>query len=153
MNPIKWQAPEFDYRKKDVSWYWISIIIAVLILGFAVWQRNFPFGFFVVLAEIMVLVWANTEPQIINFELNDKGLSVGEHKFHSYAEFENFSVEDESNEERSHIFFQFRRLKPKLKIKITKGAVAEARLALKKVLPEVKYEPSLVDAIEEIIGF
>ncbi len=150
---LKWQAPEFDYRKKDVSWYWMSIIIAVLILGFAVWQKNFPFGFFVVIAEIMILAWANTEPPIVNFELGDKEVSVGKHKFHAYAEFANFSVDEESNAEWSHIFFQFHRLKPKLKIKIPKEMMGEARQALKKVLPEVKHEHSLVDSIEELIGF
>ncbi|MBI4087273.1 MAG: hypothetical protein HY434_00370 [Candidatus Liptonbacteria bacterium] len=150
---MKWQAPEFDYRKKDVSWYWLSIIVAVIILGFAVWQRNFPFGFFIVVAEIMILVWANTEPPMIDFELNDKGLAVGEHAFHSYAELANFSVDEEGNEEWSHLFFQFHRPKPKLKIKIPKHLVNDARQIFKKSLPEIKHESSFVDAIEEIIGF
>lgn len=153
MNPLKWQAPEFDYREKDVSWYWMSIIVAVIILGFAVWQKNFPFGFFVVLAEILILVWANTEPPTVDFELSERGLAVGEHKFHSYAELASFSVDDETSEEWSHLFFQFKRPKPKLKIKVRKGLVNDVRQTLKGLLPEVKHEHSLIDAIEEIIGF
>lgn len=153
MNPLKWQAPEFDYREKDVSWYWMSIIVAVIILGFAVWQKNFPFGFFVVLAEILILVWANTEPPTVNFELGERGLAVGEHTFHSYAELASFSVDDETSEEWSHLFFQFKRPKPKLKIKVQKGLVNDVRQTLKGLLSEVKHEHSLIDAIEEIIGF
>lgn len=150
---MKWHAPEYDYRKKDVSWYWISIIVAVIILGFAIWQKNFPFGFFIVVAEIMVLFWANTEPPTIHFELGEKGLTIGDHKFHSYGEFANFSVDEETSDEWSHLFFQFHRPKPKLKVKIPKALTNDARQTLKKMFPEIKHEHSLVESIEELIGF
>ncbi len=52
---INWEAPEFEYREKDVSWYWISIIAAAAIIAFSVWQRNFLFGFFIVIAEMLVI--------------------------------------------------------------------------------------------------
>lgn len=153
MNSIKWQAPEFDYRKKDVSWYWMSIIVSVLILAFAVWQKNFPFGFFIVIAEIMVLIWASTEPPIIDFELNEGGISIGEKKFRAHKEFANFSIDEERGGEWSHVFFQFHNARPRLKIKIPAARIGELRQALKGILPEIKHEHSLVDAIEELIGF
>ena len=45
---IEWQAPAFRYYPKDVSWYWLSFIIAILIMAFAIWQNNFllPFLFY-----------------------------------------------------------------------------------------------------------
>lgn len=153
MASLEWRAPEYDYRKKDVSWYWISIIIAVLMLGFAAWEKNFPFGFFIVVAEIMILVWANTEPPILHFELGDKGVSIGEHKFHQYTEFVNWSVDEETAGDFVNLFFQFHRPRPKLKVRLPREIVNDARLALKKFLPEVKHEHSLVDSIEELIGF
>ena len=73
---IAWEAPEFEYRHKDISWYWISIIVAVVCIGFAAWQKNFLFGFFVLVAEILILAWANQQPAIFNFRLTEKGLFI-----------------------------------------------------------------------------
>jgi len=151
---IKWQAPEFKYRPKSISWYWISIILAVILLGAAVWQKNFFFGFFVVAAEILILIWANREPPLVEFSLNEKGLSVGGREFHAYTEIESFSADEEMDAEWPDLFFQFRRrLKPVLKIKAPKNQMAEIQNALKAVLPQIKHEQSLLDALEEFIGF
>ena len=47
---IVWQIPEYEYRSKDVSWYWISLIAAIVLFAFAIWQKNFLFAIFVVIA-------------------------------------------------------------------------------------------------------
>src|SRR3990167_8463140 len=51
---LSWEAPEFEFREKTVSWYWVTIIGAVLILALAVWQRNFLFGVFILMAEALI---------------------------------------------------------------------------------------------------
>lgn len=151
---LKWQAPEFEYRHKTVSWYWISIIVSVIILGVAVWQKNFLFAFFIVVAEILVLAWANREPQLIDFALSDKGLAIGAQKFYAFAEMESFSVDDFGGTEWPSIFFQFhKRLKPALKIRIPKDRLAEAQKALKSSLTQTEHEHSMLDTLEEFIGF
>lgn len=151
---IKWQAPEFEYREKGVSWYWISIILAVIILGAAVWQKNFLFGLFVVVAEILLLAWANREPNLTSFTISEKGLSVGGQKFYALTDVESFSCEENNDSDWLNLFFQFRRrLKPPLKIRLPKKQFAEIRSALKTVLPQVEYQQSLLDTLEELIGF
>jgi len=64
-----WQTKEYEYHEKDIFWYWASIIIAVGIVAFAVWQKNFLFAAFVIIAEILVLVWAERKPDTIEFML------------------------------------------------------------------------------------
>lgn len=151
---IKWQAPEFEYRPKGVSWYWVSIIVAVIILAIAVWQKNFLFGFFVILAEVLLLTWANREPQLVNFILTEKGLSVGDRKFHAFADVESFSTDTHEGADWPDLFFEFRRrLKPLLKVKIPKGRAAEIEKSLKTILQQTEHEHSLLDTIEELIGF
>lgn len=151
---IKWQAPEFEYRPKSVSWYWISIIVAVIVLGVAVWQKNFLFGFFIVAAEILIITWANREPRLVGFTLSESGLSIGGQKFYAYAEMESFSSDDESGDEWPNLFLQFhKRLKPAIKIKTPKNRLAEIKKALASVLPQVRHEHSLLDTLEEFIGF
>lgn len=151
---IKWQAPEFEYRQKGVSWYWVSIVVAVVILAITIWQKNFLFGFFVIAAEILVLTWANREPPAINFTLTDKGLSVGDRKFYAFAEMESFSTDTHEGAEWSNLFFQFRRrLKPLLKIKIPKSRATEIEKTLKTMLQQAEHEHSMLDTLEEFIGF
>ncbi len=151
---IKWQAPEFEYHHKDVSWYWISIIIAVVILALAVWQKNFLFGFFVILAEILVLTWANREPALVHFTITEKGLSLGDHKFYALADIESFSIDAREELEWPNLFFEFhRRWRPLLKIKIPKSQAAEIEKRLKTILQQTEHEQSLLDTLEEFIGF
>lgn len=153
MAEIKWRAPEFDPRPKGISWYWLSIILAVIIIGIAVWQKNFLFGFFVVVAEILVLVWGNREPEMVGFALDAGGFTVGDKK-HLYSEFENFSAENDPEKEWPNLFLNFKsRIKPTLKIKAPKGRVGEIKQILNSALPEAEYQPSLLDAFEEFLGF
>lgn len=151
---IKWQAPEYEFRPKGVSWYWISIIVAVLFVAFAAWQKNFLFGFFVLIAEILILAWANREPPLVEFVLNEKGLAVGGRKSYAYAEMESWSVDDFGETDWPSLFFQFhKRLKPALKIRVPKSRVPDLQKALKGTLPQVEHEHSMLDTLEEFIGF
>jgi hypothetical protein len=151
---IKWQASEFEYRPKDVSWYWISIIISAALIGIAVWQKNFLFGFLVVVAEILTLVWANREPRTIEFILNEKGVNIGGYKFLGWSEMESFGVDDYAETERPAVYFQFHaRLKTPLKITLPKDRADDIQKTLRTVLPQTKHERSLLETFEEFIGF
>lgn len=153
-SQLKWQAPEFDARPKGISWYWLSIIVAIVILGIAVWQKNFLFGLFVVLAEILVLVWGNREPEMVSFALDEAGLTIGKEKKHLYSEFENFGAETDQEKEWPNLFFNFKsQLKPALKIKIPRERSLEIKRAFGAALPEVEHQPSLLDAFEEFLRF
>ena len=73
---IKWQAPEFEYRPKDVSWYWLSLMAAIALIALAVWQKNFLFAIFIALAWLVITSLANRFPTIWEFKIDEKGLSV-----------------------------------------------------------------------------
>lgn len=153
MPEIVWQAPEFEYREKGVSWYWLSIIIAIVVLGIAVWQKNFLFGFFIVVAEMLILSWGNREPKMVEFRLNEKEIVVGGVKFYRLQDLESFGVE-EAESEWQNIHLQFKsRLKPKIKIAAPKEKCAEIQKLLSKQISQSAYEPSLLDILEKFIGF
>lgn len=151
---LKWRSPEYEYRPKGVSWYWISIIVAVIILGLAVWWKNFLFGFFVVIAEILIIVHANREPSLVDFALDEKGITVGGLKSYAYTEMESWSIYAFGETEWPSLFFQFhRRLKPPLKVKFPRARIAELQAALQGVLKQIDHEHSMLDALEELIRF
>jgi hypothetical protein len=150
---ISWEAPEFEYREKGVSWYWITIIIAACIIAFSVWEKNFLFGFFIVIAEILVIAMGNQEPRTISFHLTDQNLEIGDHKFHSLKEFESWSA-DEIGGGFVEMAFNFHaRLKIPLKILAPETALDEIRKNLKPVLREIEHEITFIEAIEKLLRF
>lgn len=152
---VQWEAPEYEYHDKDVSWYWTSIIVAAAIVAFAVWQRNFLFGLFIVVAEILFIIWGNRPPRNARFTADQDGISVtgaGE-KLHLYKEFESMGV-NPIGEGWSELVFIFRaRFKTPLKTLIPNAELANLRANLKTVLREIPYEPTLLDSIEKLLRF
>ena len=152
---VTWIAPEFEYREKGVSWYWISIIVAACIVTFAVIERDFIFGFFIVVAEVLVIMWANQEPRLIPFELTENGITigVGDGRFHALKEFESWSVLH-LDDENAELGFNFAaRLKTPLKILAPTEKIDDIRRHLKPVLREVEHQMSLIEAIERLLKF
>lgn len=151
---ITWEAPEFEYREKDVSWYWVSIIVAALIIAFSVWEKNFLFGFFIVVAEILFIVWGNRAPRVTQFALTDEAVMIaGYNKTYSLKEFESWSA-DAGGAEWADVMFYFRsRVHPPLMLVVPDEKVAEIRAALKGVLKEVEHNPTLIDSIEKFLRF
>ena len=154
-SEIKWEAPEFENRERDVSWYWISIIIAAVMIAFAVWQRNFLFGLFIVIAEILVIIWGDRAPRMISFMITEKGVEFELGKFHAFAEMEGFSIYESHKDDRwDELIFHLRgKFKIPLIIKIPKEKIGDARTIIKKVLKETDYEPTFIDSLEKLIGF
>jgi len=148
-----WEAPEFEYREKDVSWYWISIIAAALIIAFSVWQKDFLFGFFIVIAEILFIVWGNKTPAVVSFTLTDTAINIGGYKSYAIKEFESWSV-DSDGVEWADVAFYFRsRFHPPLTFIVPEEKMADFRANIKTVLNEIEHEPTLIDSIEKFLRF
>lgn len=154
MPELAWEAPEFEFHPKGISWYWGSILIAVALVGVAFWQQNFLFGIFVILAEILVLIWGEREPHTIHFKMDEHGLSVGSHAQYRYEEMQNFSFDKYFSEEWPVIKLAFHRhFKPIIKIHLPKNRAEEIRKAFAAKIPEAESEISLMDALEKLLGF
>jgi len=154
---INWEAPEYKFRHKDASWYWISIIIGLLLVLVSLWQKNLLFALFIIVAEIMIIVWAKEIPKTRHFKLNNHGIhiSTDKHTAIKSVEYENikgFHIREEDHNGEL-ILITKNRLHPYLKILVAKRSVPEIKEYLKKYVIEVEYEESLSDHIEKIIKF
>ena len=153
MAEIIWHAPEFKYHDKDLHWYWLSIIGAGILFLIALWQRNFLFGIFVIIAELMVIIWAKEFPKNIRFKLNKKGLEIGKINFYSYEELAGFHIHEEEGEFLELILKTNKRFHPYLKVLVDKDDSEEIKNFLKNHLPEIEYEEPVSEVISRIIGF
>ena len=150
---IIWQAPEFNYYEKDKKWYWITMGIALLILAFAIWQKNFLFGFFIVAAETLLISWANRKPRTVDFKLTDKELFIDGKNYHlnQIRGFANSQLESTDKAYiETYIFFKSN-FKFKTEIHWPKTDDEKIRAALRLKLKEYEYTPSWIDIVERVL--
>ena len=151
---IVWQAPAFKYYEKSVSWYWLSLIIAILLMALAIWQKNFLFAVFVFLAEIAIFVWARRQPELLKFKINEEGVEIAE-KLYSYENLENFCLRpDNENPNFAELILKRKTpVNPYLKILVEVRLASRAKEILSQKLAESVYEDSVLEAIFRWLRF
>ena len=92
---ITWTASEFIARHKGVEWYLI-LFGATALLAVAIYflSKDFITVGAIVVAIVLFGVAAGRKPRVLTYQLNDKGLKIGQ-KFYPYSMFKSFSVIDE----------------------------------------------------------
>lgn len=152
---IKWIAPEFEYFKKDITWSWLVIIVGFIVAAVALWQRNFLFFVFVIIATLLILFWGKQTPRDIEFTLDEHGLDIEKKKFYPFYDFEGFAVKPPIRDEKfTDLILKFRRrLKPYLKIRIESKNIDKYKKFINQYLPEIEYEESLTDHLAKILRF
>jgi hypothetical protein len=149
-----WIAPEYEFRPKEASWFWMSVIAAVLLVAFATWQKNYLFGLFVVIAEVLIIVWGAREPRLVNFHLSEKKLTIDGRKAYALTEITHWSLEEPAHSEWANAFLHFRRpYHWGIRIHIPKAHLGEVRGILGRGAPEVEREENIIEVIEEYLGF
>ncbi|MEK7624158.1 MAG: hypothetical protein AAB404_00290 [Patescibacteria group bacterium] len=151
---VEWQAPAFRYYEKDVSWYWLSFIIAILIIAFAVWQKNFLFAVFIFLAEISVLILGHRQPEIIKFKIDEKGITIID-KIFLFSDLEKFCFRPDNEDKNLEELIIKRKthFNPYLKIFVDVGVSSAIRGIISQKLIEEEYEDSLLESIFKWLRF
>ncbi|MGB9608922.1 MAG: hypothetical protein ACPL3E_00940 [Minisyncoccia bacterium] len=155
MDEIQWQAPEYEHYPKSIFWFWMTILIAVLLLIFSILQKNFLFGIFVIIAEVLILIWAGFNPKILNFKITNDGLYAGEHNFYEFNNISNFSLAPSIMPDLTIIKINFKNkfkfnttiLAPDSLIEDIKNIFAQ------KNIPEIEYEEHFIDSLQKILRF
>src|SRR3989344_6499487 len=151
-NMIKWQAPEYHYYEKDINWYWLVIILAIIITAIALWQRNFLFAVFTVIASITLLVWGYRKPCIIDFELNDQGLKIDE-QFYSKDSFGNFYIIKQNSEWDKLLLKKKAKISSILSIPIPQNEFDKIKQYCLNFWTEAELKESMVDDIFNLLKF
>ncbi len=150
---FNWEAPEFEFYAKGPSWYWISILISVVLLAVALWQKNFLFAAFIIIAEVSVFHWASAVPRSINFEIDGVGVKIGQKHAYAYAELEHFAFNKSEGEIKELIFKHRTKFKPYIKLSVAPSLVPEIRNHLANFLPEEEYEEPMADVLGKFLRF
>lgn len=151
---FSWKAPEYEHRPKLPGWFWISIIGSLVLLAFAIWQRNFLFGLFILIAEVLLLVWGNREPDEVSITIDHGGVRIGTHRYYPKSHIEAFSLLPHPHTDWYDLYLLLdQRYIPTIKVHVPGRDAAEVRSLLSRMYPEYDHQESFIDSLERLLWF
>lgn len=98
VDAITWEAPEFEHIEKSTTWYWTSMSIAIVLIAIALWQKNFLFAVFIVVAELVIFMLAGEKPKMWQFSIDERGVTIEKHKTYRYKDILLYDIHPFSDE-------------------------------------------------------
>ena len=149
---IKWQAPEYKHTDKKSDWFWAVWIIALSISIAAIIYNNFLFAILIIVGSFTLVMFAMREPQIINFEVNTKGIII-EKTFYPYRHLKSFWINDDNEEDKKLFIQSDKMLMPLIHIPLAEEYTEEIQEILSKNLDEEEIEEPFSHKLMEYLGF
>jgi hypothetical protein len=149
---FKWKAPEFPTRKKTKSWFIIPAIITISLGIFALVTENILFLIVIILAFFVFYIYANKEPRIVKFKINEKGIEIDK-KLHDFDSLRSFWIFYNPPEQKELSLRSRKTFLPYVRISLGDKNPNEIRKFLLKFLPERRHRESIVDIWMRRTGF
>ncbi len=148
---INWTLPEYEHREKTNDWYWALGVVVVCGSIASVMYENYLFAALLVIGGIMMGYFASQTPEMIDYEVNNKGFKLKDHTY-PYKKIKSFFVGGEKN---LYLFIKIDRIfLPVIYVPIEKHLaemIREKFLSQNVVEEEMKEHPS--EKMMEMIGF
>ncbi|MEK7075956.1 MAG: hypothetical protein AAB948_04155 [Patescibacteria group bacterium] len=71
-----WSTQEFDHYEKGTGWYLTFSIIALLLVGYEVYMRDWMAALTIIVAIIAIYFFSKQQPREIDIVITDKGINV-----------------------------------------------------------------------------
>jgi len=152
MKEFEWKALEFPKKEKSKSWFVIPGLITIIIGLFALLTENILFLIVIILSFVIFYSYANKEPKIIEFKINEKGIEIDK-KPYDYEELRSFWVFYDPPEQKEISFRSRKTLLPYIRIPLDNEGPNDIRKYLLKFLPEKRHKESIIDIWMRRVGF
>lgn len=150
-HSINWSGYEHQHEERSSDWFWALGIIATSAAITSILFANFLFALLIIVAATTLGILATKEPEIVEFVLSDKGMTVGD-TFYAYADIRAFWVE-EDEEETTLLVDTLKAMAPHLVIPINDVSADEVRDMLKEFVEEEELAEPISHKILELLGF
>ncbi len=151
---FSWSIPSHEHQERSFGFFVWIISVMVILLLFSVWQKNFLFGIFILMASGTVLFLSLQHPETHEFALTDKFIVFGNYQdTHTYSEFSHFDVQEFSDID-TEIFLAFKdKKRAPIHMRIYRGDEQKIVAILKeKKLVEKEIDVSLFESISKLLG-
>ena len=150
-HSIKWTAPEYRKKERNMDWYWSWGIISLSIIITAIFLHNYAFAALIVVAIFALMTVIARDSVIFEYEINEKGIKAGR-DFFAYESIECFWIKD-TKEEDLLLLKTSRFLSPILSIIIENVDLNEMRNFLLLKIKEKTIQKMHRTRIEKIATF
>ncbi len=88
---FSWQHQDYVPYQKDKKWYLISLAILAVVVAWSFWQQNYLFGIFLIMFYMVVLLFENQRPEMVDFVITPVGLKSGQ-RFYQWRLIDHFYI-------------------------------------------------------------
>lgn len=150
IEPISWEAKEFDVPKRSIEWYIIISIILIALLVYTIYISYWILSAVIVVVSVVLYLVGSLKPRTMKYLINEAGIQIGDKVF-SYDQLKTFWFSRSEDGIKLNLISTFH-LMPVISIYVTKELENKIRETLIKVLPESKNESEdWVDRINRIL--
>ena len=89
---VAWRAAEYGHAAKGFSWYLSVGFGALALAGVALWQKNFFFAIFIVVAAAVLFAMSRRRPPVLDFRIDADGVTVVDRLSLPYDRLEGFAT-------------------------------------------------------------
>ena len=149
---LEWTALEYEEKERGNDWFWALGIIVVAGSVASFIYGDFFFGLLLIIGGIMLVTFAIKKPDLVFYELNNKGLKIKNRLF-PYENIKSFWVKKDP--EKPVLFINSERLfMPIISMNIKINIAEEIRdFMLKAKVPEEEMKEHISEKIMESLGF
>jgi hypothetical protein len=148
---LRWSAFEHEHIPRGSDWFWALGIIACSAAIIAILFHDYLFAILVVLAAAIFGMLANVPPDIVNFEISDRGIRTGD-TMHRFEEIIAFWVEEHDIERPLLLVDTVKFMAPNLIIPIENIDPHLVRAFLQKHVDEVPMTEPFAHKVLEFFG-
>lgn len=152
-DEISWEAPEFEHVEKSTTWYWGSMAVAIMLIAIALWQKNFLFAVFIVIAELAVFMFAGEKPKMWKFTIDARGVTIEKHKTYKFKDIIQYDIHAFSDEYHELVLQTRSKVQHYIKIFIRVEDEEAIEDVLEGRVKRGEIEVSFIEVIERFIGF
>lgn len=155
---ISWEAPEYFHYERTNDWYWWTGLVALVILGFALWQGSLLFALLVLISWFTVVLYAVRPPQIVAFKLTDKGILIkNPHsdgtKMYPWSDLKSFWIFYRPPVHAELSIISKKTLMTHIKLPLGETDPEKLKNIVKQYLPEEEQKESLIDNLSQLAKF
>lgn len=150
---LKWRAPEFEHVEKSTTWYWGSMVVAVILMAIALWQKNFLFAVLIMVAELAIFMLSEEKPKMWDFTIDQRGVTIEKHKLYKYSTMTMYDIHDFSDEYHELVLQTKSKVHHYIKIFIHVEDEERVMDLLDEWVPRGEIQVTFIELIERLVGF
>ncbi|OGG56181.1 hypothetical protein A3D71_00025 [Candidatus Kaiserbacteria bacterium RIFCSPHIGHO2_02_FULL_55_20] len=148
---LRWNAYEHEHVPRGSDWYWALGIIAVSAALTSIIFHDTLFAVLILIAAAILGMLANVPPEIVRFEISDRGIRIGD-TMHKFEYIISFWVEEEGKERPLLLVDTTKLMAPNLIIPLENIDPHVVRTYLRDHAEEVPMKEPLAHKILESFG-